>query len=56
MRHYIGDGAYVEWDGPGWPVVVTTSNGIEDTNRIVLEPSVWDSLLTVIESIRKGQP
>ncbi len=41
-KAYIGDGVYVEHDGFG--LVLTTENGIETTNRIVLEPSVWNAL------------
>ena len=42
MRVYLGDGCYVEMvDGS---VVLTTSNGIEDTNRIVLDPEVYEAL------------
>lgn len=36
---YLGDAVYVERDELG-AVVLTTSNGIRDTNRIVLEPEV----------------
>ncbi len=39
---YIGDGVYVEWDG--YAFVLTTENGIEITNTIVLEPDVYHSL------------
>jgi len=40
---YIGDGAYAEWDGHSlW---VTTSDGIRDTNRICLEPQVFEALV-----------
>lgn len=33
---YLGDGAYVEWNG--WSYVIYTSNGIERTNEVYLEP------------------
>jgi hypothetical protein len=51
MKHYLGDGAYVEFDG--YAIVLTTSNGIVDTNRIVLEPEVLAALLLYIERLRK---
>jgi hypothetical protein len=35
---YLGDGAYVYHDGFG--VVLYTSDGIRETNRVVLEPNV----------------
>lgn len=38
MKEYIGDGVYVEFDS--FYIVLTTSNGIEDTNTIYLEPPV----------------
>lgn len=36
-KHYLGDGAYVHHDG--WHIVLTTSDGISDTNTVCLEPS-----------------
>jgi len=42
-KTYLGDGAYVEFDGFGlW---ITTENGLTTTNRIYLEPSVLESLI-----------
>ena len=41
-KQYLGDGVYVEIDEYG--LVLTTENGIDVTNRIVLEPEVYDSL------------
>lgn len=38
MKAYLGDGVYVDHDG--YAVVLTTENGYESTNRIVLEPEV----------------
>jgi hypothetical protein len=37
-KQYIGDGAFVDFEGEN--VVLTTSDGLKDTNRIVLEPEV----------------
>lgn len=45
-RDYVGDGVYVEFDGLG--LVLTTENGIEVTNRIVLEPEVFGALLRFV--------
>ena len=39
---YIGDGAYVYMTAWG-DVMIYTSNGIEETNSICLEPSVLSS-------------
>jgi len=49
-KTYLGDAVYLEVL-PWGDVVLTTSNGECDTNRIVLEPSVYAALLTCA-----GQP
>jgi hypothetical protein len=41
-RQYLGDGVYVSFDGE--MVWLTTENGISVTNRIALEPYVWERL------------
>jgi hypothetical protein len=38
-KEYLGDGCYVEYQGDC--VVLTTSNGVQDTNRIVLEHETY---------------
>jgi len=43
---YLGDGAYAEYDGYG--VVLTTSNGLEITNTIYLEPAPFAALLRIL--------
>jgi hypothetical protein len=43
-RAYIGDAVYVELDVAS-AVILTTENGIEATNTIVLEPEVLARLL-----------
>lgn len=40
---YLGDGVYATVDDYG-VVTLTTENGIETTNRIVLEPEVMRAL------------
>jgi hypothetical protein len=42
-KKYLGDGAYVEYNG--YNFVLTTSNGIQDTNTIYLEPEHLDMLM-----------
>jgi hypothetical protein len=42
-RVYLGDGAYAAFDG--YSLWVTTSDGLRDTNRICLEPAVFEALL-----------
>lgn len=41
---YLGDGVYVEHDDAG-VLTVTTSDGLETTNTIVLEPEVYAALV-----------
>ena len=50
---YLGDGVYVEvWQGD---LVLTTENGIETTNRIVLEAEVLDALLLYVHKLASRQ-
>lgn len=54
---YLGDGAYVRFDGYG--LVLTTSNGVDETNEIYLEPSVWFALeqyVARIKALNKPEP
>jgi hypothetical protein len=44
---YLGDGVIVELRGDG--VILTTSDGQHETNRIVLEPAVLSALLRFVE-------
>lgn len=41
-KEYIGDGVYVEYEN--YSVILTTENGVEVTNRIVLESDVLDNV------------
>ncbi len=43
-KQYIGDGVYVEKEGINY--ILTTEDGVSITNRIVLEPSIANSMLT----------
>jgi hypothetical protein len=47
MKEYLGDGAYVDFDG--WTLWVTTENGISETNRIAFEPDVYEALVRYVE-------
>lgn len=55
MSHkaYLGDGVYADCDGFG--IVLTTENGIRETNRIVLEPEVWEMLKAYVERLEADQ-
>lgn len=48
---YIGDGCYVEFDG--FEFVLTTEDGVKVTNRIILEPQVFENFLAFIEAVRR---
>jgi hypothetical protein len=48
---YLGDGVYAEFDGEN--LILTTENGISVTNKIVLEPEVWGTLLMYIKRFEK---
>lgn len=52
-KAYIGDGVYVVYDGYG--LILTTENGIEVTNTIYLEPSVFSALYQYVQSIGAGR-
>lgn len=48
-KAYIGDGVYAEpWERGG--VRLTTENGYEITNSIVLEPAVLDGLFVYLKA------
>lgn len=48
-KAYLGDGVYVGHDGFG--LVLTTEDGIRETNRIVLEPEVYSALVAYVEAL-----
>ena len=50
---YIGDGVYIKLDGYGC-LVLTTEDGISQTNRIVLEPEVYAALLRFVDDLRRA--
>lgn len=52
MKQYLGDAVYFEFDRYA-NIVLTTENGVDVTNRIVLEPRVYESLLNVVNQLRK---
>lgn len=46
-KQYLGDSVYVEQDGPN--IVLTTENGVEETNCIYIESAVLDALLKYLK-------
>lgn len=45
-KAHVGDGVYVEFNDQGG-FTLTTENGLEVTNRIVLERPTWSRLLEI---------
>ena len=48
-KDYLGDGAYVKFDG--YHVVLTTEDGINITNTVALEPSVLAAFKRYIDRL-----
>lgn len=48
-KQYLGDGVYIEYEY-GYGFILTTENGIESTNRIVLEPEVYINFVRYVSS------
>jgi hypothetical protein len=53
MKEYIGDGVYVEF--VGGVLTLTTENGVEVTNAIVLEHDVFIALLAYAQRQRGAE-
>lgn len=51
-KHYLGEGAYVEFDG--YSYVLTTENGISVTNTIVLGPIEYEALVAFVERVAEA--
>jgi hypothetical protein len=51
VKTYLGDAVYAELDRYG-DLVLTTEDGIQETNRIVLEPEVLLNLEQYLERER----
>jgi hypothetical protein len=50
LKRYIGDGAYANFDG--YSVILTTENGVEEYNKIFLEPNVLLQLEDYVKELR----
>ncbi len=48
-KYYLGDGAYIDFDGYNY--ILTAENGIYATDTVYLEPSVLRNFLQYIERI-----
>ena len=50
QKIYLGDAVYANYDG--YHVVLTTENGISTTNKIFLEPPVYQALIKYVEHLK----
>ncbi len=50
-KEYLGDGVYVELVSGA--LLLTTENGREVTNSIVLEPTTWENLETYVRQLKE---
>ncbi len=48
---YLGDGVYAQWEDTF--ITLTTEYGQGPTNRVVLEPNVFQALVTFVERVGK---
>lgn len=53
-KRYLGDAMYVQHDG--FHVWLTTEDGVSVTNRIALEPKVFDALIKYREDLHREEP
>jgi len=44
MKEYLGDAVYAKYNSVLDCIVLTTEDGINTANTIVLEPDVWQAL------------
>jgi len=51
-KQYIGDSVYAQFDG--WNIILTTEDGRDVSNTIVLEPEIYHALLKYVEAIKKS--
>ena len=52
-KSYLGDGCYVASDGFG--LVITTTDGMRDTNTIYFEPEVYAALLRFVADLHPAE-
>ncbi len=52
-KEYLGDAVYMADDG--YHMVLTTSDGIRDTNRICIEPGLLPQFERYIERFKKSR-
>ena len=48
-KAYLGDAVYIDFDG--FNLILTTEDGIQATNTIILEPTVYQTLVDYVERL-----
>lgn len=56
MKCYLGDAVYVDVDSATGNLVLTTEDGLRETNRIVLQPQVFHSLVEYVSFLHVPFP
>jgi hypothetical protein len=50
LKAYLGNSVYVTYDG--YYLILTTENGLRETNRICLETEVYCALVNYVASLK----
>lgn len=51
IKEYLGDGAYINFDG--YQIILTAENGIRATDTVALEPEVLERFLRYVERLKE---
>jgi len=51
LKTYLGDSVYADYDG--YHIWIYTDNGLGATNKIALEPNVYDALIQFNEKVKR---
>jgi len=52
-KEYLGGAVYIEFDGHDY--ILTTDNGIDILNQIILDPITVEKLIKYIKKIKEGE-
>lgn len=52
FKEYLGDGAYVDFDG--FAIILTTEDGVDTTNTVVLEPGELERFEEWLNRVRSS--
>lgn len=50
-KRYIGDAVYVDYISESERLILTTEDGRDITNTIILEPQIYNNLLDFVEEV-----